>query len=79
MIINGKLNENLSALFIKSDNISTNITARLILNQKDGNEISLHDVKEDLLILVSIKDKKPIVSCWQTDYRNRNKYGKHQH
>ena len=42
MIINGKLNENLSALFINSDNISTNITARLILNQKDGNEISLH-------------------------------------
>jgi len=68
--IRGRLTDNKTATFLPVTESFNSVTARMIMNEKKDVEISLNDVMEDVLILVSIKDETPDVTCWQLDYKN---------
>jgi integrative and conjugative element protein (TIGR02256 family) len=68
--IRGRLTDNKTATFLPVTESFNSVTARMIMNENKDVEISLNDVMEDVLILVSIKDETPDVTCWQLDYKN---------
>jgi hypothetical protein len=68
--LGGRLTDNNVATFLPATESYNSISARMIMNERKDVELSLNNVMEDMVLLVTIKDKTPDVTCWQLDHKN---------